>query len=114
MNTLEQYIYCLNENQQQIVFAIISDIKKHDNVQEIMLRNIIMYRFSQWWIYINCHKRKDVVLGFGRGNKMVLENPMLKLIFDEVKIVVAKVKIQNIEDYNQKSISKLIDLCRQQ
>jgi len=43
---------------------------------------------------------------------MIKQNPMLKLIFDEIKTVVAKIRIPDIETYHEKNIGTLIDLCR--
>lgn len=113
MNGVEDYISTLKPNIQEVVVAIRNDIKKHDNVKEIMLTNILMYRFPAWWIYINTHKRNFVVLGWGRWKHMIKQNPMLKLLFDEVKTVVAKIKIPDIEVYRQKHISELIDFSIQ-
>lgn len=62
-------------------------------------------------VYVNTKIQKYPILGVGRGAKMVQMYPALAGLFDEVKKVVGKVILPNVESIQIKGIDALAKLC---
>lgn len=105
---IKKYLNSLTDEQKSIVETIRDYILQINNINERIYNNILMYRNSNWWVYIN-KNCKYIVLWFGKWNKMIIQNPLLYWLFDEIKKVVAKIYIKSFVQINEKSILELVD-----
>ena len=111
-HTVAEYLDHLSDEHTPIIQELRNIFWSIEWIQESVKRDCLHYQYPNWMrVYINTKVQKYPVLWVSRGNKMVEMYPALAWLFDEVKAVVGKVVLLDLESVKNKWIQALADLC---
>jgi len=111
-HTLDDYFSWLSDEHRPVIEALREIFLKIEWVEESTKRDCLYYVYPNGMrVYINTKVQKYPVLGVSRWAKMVKMYPALAGLFDEVKKVVGKVILPDVESVKNKWIDALANLC---
>lgn len=111
-HTLDDYLTYLSDDHRPLIEALREIFWSIEWVTEDIKRDCLYFNYPNGMrVYVNTKIQKYPILGVGRGAKMVKLYPALAGLFDEVKKVVGKVILPNVESIQIKGIDALAKLC---
>lgn len=111
-HTLDDYFTWLSDEHRPVIEALRDIFLKIEWIEESTKRDCLYFKYPNgMWIYINTKSQKYPVLWVSRGAKMIKMHPALAGLFDEVKKVVGKIILPDVESVKMKGIDALANLC---
>ena len=109
--SLEELYADLDSEQQKIVDLLQALFSSYSWVEEVMQRNCFVYKFSNGnWRYIDTYKKDYVSLWCSHATRLIKQQPVLRMAFDEVKKVVGKIVLREVEDVEKKRVKDLMEI----
>lgn len=115
-HSFDELYNAISDSQRTIIDQLRVIFLSHEWVTESVKRDCLHFRFPNGmrcyinpWLNWCMSKNTQLMLWVSRGAWMVKQEPWIAWIFDEVKIVVGKIYIKDVDTIKEKAIYALVE-----